>query len=110
MREFDSGATRDDDETKIDYEGFLSPQVLERFGQYMTAHRIQADGKLRASDNWQKGIPREEYLKSLLRHVFDVWYLHRHGVPLGGRGAMEDALCAIMFNCQGYLFELLHGR
>ena len=52
MRHFKSGATRDSDETKIDFEGFMSPLVIERFGEYMTKHRIQADGGLRDSDNW----------------------------------------------------------
>ena len=110
MREFSSGATRDTDETKIDYEGFLSPEVLERFGRYMTKHRIQADGKIRDSDNWQRGIPRDVYLKSLLRHVIEMWYIHRDGIPLGTRIDMEDALCAILFNAQGYLYELIRGR
>jgi len=58
MREFISGATRDDSEGKNDYEGYLSPLVLRRFGDYMTLHRKQADGKLRDSDNWQKGMCR----------------------------------------------------
>jgi len=35
MRKFKSGALRDDDEDKIDYEGFLSPIVLERYAQYI---------------------------------------------------------------------------
>lgn len=59
MREFRTGATRDNDEGKYDYEGFYHPLVVKRFGQYMDKHRKQADGKLRDSDNWQKGIPKE---------------------------------------------------
>ena len=110
MREFASGATRDGDDTKPDYEGFLSPEVLKRFGVYMTEHRVQADGKLRASDNWQRGIPRDVYLKSQLRHTIDQWHLHRDGVPLGERKHLEDACCAILFNVAGYLYELLKGR
>lgn len=43
-------ATRDLDEEKIDYEGFLSPIVLERYAQYMHKHRNTANG-LRESDN-----------------------------------------------------------
>lgn len=103
MRTFESGATRNDDNGKLDYEGFLSPWVLERYAQYMHKHRIQKDGELRASDNWQKGIPITEYMKSMFRHFMTAWKLHRKGV----RGTeLEDALCAIIFNAMGYLHEL----
>ena len=104
MRTFNTGATRDDDTTKLDYEGFLSPLVLERFAEYMNKHRKQADGKLRDSDNWQKGIPKDAYIKSAWRHFMDVWKFHR---GLKGRDNMEEALCALMFNIMGYLHELL---
>ena len=57
VRVFDTGATRDQDTTKPDFEGFLSPFVIERFGEYMSKHRVQVDGSIRDSDNWQKGIP-----------------------------------------------------
>ena len=104
MREFATGATRDSEEGKLDYEGFLSPLVLERYAQYMNKHRVQADGKLRASDNWQKGIPRDAYMQSLWRHFFDVWKEHR---GLKSREGLENALCAVIFNAMGYLFEEL---
>ena len=104
MRYFATGATRDSDETKLDLEGFLSPEVLLRFGEYMNQHRKQADGKLRDSDNWQKGIPKEAYIKSGLRHVMDWWLNHR---GLTARENIQDALCAVIFNAQGYLYELL---
>ena len=111
MREFSTGATRDDDQTKPDYEGFLSPAVLRRFGRYMNEHRLQADGNLRASDNWQKGIPQQEYLKSLLRHVVDLWAALRQDGPTDKSPAAikerEDLLCAILFNTQGLLHERL---
>lgn len=114
MREFSTGATRDDDTTKPDYEGYLSPAVLVRFSRYMTEHRVQADGNLRASDNWQKGIPRDQYLKSLIRHVIDLWGEHRDRLRDPVRvhlprdpKVIEDTLCAILFNAQGYLHEWL---
>jgi hypothetical protein len=50
MRKFKSGALRDNDTDKIDFEGLLSPLVLERFGEYMHRHRNTADG-VRDSDN-----------------------------------------------------------
>jgi hypothetical protein len=107
MRIFETGATRSDDEEKVDFEGILSPLVLLRFGEYMLEHSIQEDGKRRASDNWQKGIPREEYLKSALRHVISWWGHHRN--PEGPQFSrdIEDTLCAVMFNVMGYLHESL---
>ena len=108
MRQFDTGATRDTDEGKLDYEGFLSPLVLQRFAEYMHEHRVQADGTLRASDNWQKGIPLEAYMKSGWRHFMDWWTWHRSEFQPLDEG--EDALCALLFNVQGYLHELLRDR
>jgi len=104
MRQFDTGATRDTDVGKPDYEGFLSPLVLERFGKYMDKHRHQADGKVRDSDNWQKGIPRDAYIKSAFRHFVDVWKEHR---GISTKDGIEEALCALMFNIMGYLYEYL---
>jgi len=103
-RYFKTGATRDTEENKLDYEGFLSPAVLERYAEYMNKHRKQSDGKLRDSDNWQKGIPKDAYIKSAWRHFLDWWKEHR---KLKSREGIEDALCAMMFNVMGYLFEIL---
>jgi hypothetical protein len=109
IRTFESGATRDLDANKLDYDGFLSPLVLERYARYMHKHRIQPDGNLRAADNWQKGIPREAYAKSLWRHFMDVWFHHR-GLPHLAGAALEEALCAVIFNSMGLLHEVLLGR
>ncbi len=108
-RYFESGAYRDTDADKLDFEGFFSPVVLGRRAEYMHKHRVQSNGELRDSDNWQQGIPKTEYMKSMWRHFFDVWALHRMDLQEGSRGLedLEEALCALMFNCEGYLFELL---
>jgi hypothetical protein len=102
VREFNTGATRDTDAGKLDYEGFLSPLVLERYAQYMHKNRIQTDGSLRDSDNWQKGIPFSAYMKSGWRHFFDWWKCYRTG-----EGDIEEALCALMFNVMGFLHEYI---
>lgn len=107
MRHFPTGATRDTDDKKLDYEGFLSPLVIERFAVYMDKHRHQADGNIRASDNWQKGIPKEVYIKSGWRHFMDWWLAHRGHES---REGIEEALCAVIFNAQGYLLEVLKDR
>lgn len=113
VRAFTTGATRDTDERKPDPEGFLSPLVVREFCRYMHEHRKQADGSLRSSDNWQKGVPREAYVKSLWRHFLDVWTLHRghevedyDGEPVD----MREALAAILFNASGLLHEVILGR
>ena len=103
-RVFPTGATRDSDTDKYDYEGFLAPGVIERYAAYMHRHRVQLDGTLRASDNWQQGIPRDAYVKSMFRHFMAVWMGHRNGC------VNDDDLCALLFNVFGYLFELQAGR
>jgi len=111
MRTFDTGATRDSTDGKYDYEGFFSPLVMQRFAAYMHKHRKQADGQLRDSDNWQKGIPREAYIKSKLRHAITTWLILRGHPQVDERDehtiTLQESLCAEMFNIQGLLFELL---
>lgn len=102
IRTFESGATRDSDTEKFDIEGFLSYPVIMRYAEYMHKHRIQSDGQLRDSDNWQKGIPKDAYMKSMWRHFMDVWGNHRRYET---RDNMEEALCALLFNVLGYLHE-----
>lgn len=114
IRQFESGATRDADETKMDFEGFYSPLVIESYGRYMHSHRKQADGKLRDSDNWQKGFGenhRAVCMKSLWRHFLDLWKIHRgHKVidPKDGHEVtLEEACNAILFNVQAILHKEL---
>ena len=57
IRKFETGATRDTDNGKPDHEAFLSPLVLERYGQFMHEHRQQSDGTLRAETIGRKGCP-----------------------------------------------------
>jgi hypothetical protein len=109
VRKFETGATRDTDDGKLDYEGFLSPRVLLRFAQYMHKNRYQRDGSIRDSDNWQKGIPLPAYMKSLYRHFMELW-LHHRGVIVAGQDLLEEILCAIIFNAQGYLHEILKAK
>ena len=111
MRKFDTGATRSAIDGKLDFEGFLSPLALESYARYMHKHRKQADGKMRNSDNWQKGIPFVSYMKSMWRHVVDLWFLHRGHLRNDQKDGhainKEEALCGIIFNSFGYLHELL---
>ena len=104
IRNFDTGASRDTADGKLDYEGFLSPAVLKVFAQYMHKNRKMQDGSLRSSDNWQKGIPIDVYMKSLHRHFMDLWLGHRLYSTESGR---REAICGIMFNAMGYLHSLI---
>jgi nucleoside 2-deoxyribosyltransferase len=111
-RHFAGGATRDDDARKHDYEGFLSVLALRRYGEYMHAHRKQGD-IIRDSDNWQTGFGQDVVMKSMWRHFMDVWALHR-GVPTvdfdGQPVDIEDALCAVIFNANAMLHEILKDK
>ena len=104
-RTFTTGANRDTTEGKLDYEGFLSPLVIQRYAEYKHKCRHLSDGTLRESDNWQKGMPKEVYMKSMWRHFMDVWQMQRGN--LHTITEKENALCALLFNVQGMLHEEL---
>lgn len=104
-RVFDTGASRDADEGKPDYDGFLSPLVIDAYGRYMAFNREMADGSLRGSDNWQKGIPQPQYVKSAWRHLVDWWSWTRGNVS--PHYEPVTAALGIMFNVMGWLHEEL---
>lgn len=117
MRTFDTGATRDSGEGKLNYKGFLSPAVLRAFAEYMQEHRKQADGSLRAADNWKRGMPLDVYRESLTRHFMTLWLIWDGETPEAERVGGElripterDALMGVLFNAMGLTFELLRGR
>jgi len=107
MREFETGANRNSEEGKIDYEGFLNPLVIKRFGEYMDSHRQLETGELRDSDNWQKGIPLDSAMKSAWRHFHD-WHMEHRGYE--SREGLEAALCGLLFNVQSYLLTILEEK
>lgn len=111
VRQFATGATRDSESGKLDMDGFFSPLALERYAEYMNQHRKQSDGSLRASDNWQHGIPQDAYMKSAWRHFFAWLKLHR-GLEVkderdGHTITTDEAICGLLFNAMGYLHEML---
>ena len=107
MDSFNTGATRGNDDDKLDYEGFLSPIALKEYATYCHKHRTQVDGKIRASDNWQLGIPIFRYMKSLWRHFMDVWIAYRKWDPTIN---IKESLCATIFNAHGMLHEILKAE
>lgn len=112
IRQFDTGATRDTIEGKLSYVKALSPTVLRRYVEYLDKHRVQPDGNLRDFDNWKQGIDKDVYFDSLGRHFLAAWLLH-DGYPASdnhGPVTLEDALCGVIFNSMGWLFEILKER
>lgn len=107
-RKFSTGATRDTDSGKLQYAGFLSPLVLRRYAEFMHKHRKQSDGKLRAADNWQKGLPLEVYMDSGWRHFMDWWGWQRKWWDL--KEGIEEVLCALLFNVMGALHVILKRK
>lgn len=108
MRTFDTGATRDTSEGKPNYGGYLSSLALRCFGRYMLKHETQADGHKREPGNWKKGIPEDAYYESLLRHYIEDLLALKDGFPAREPGTtIKDTLCAIIFNAQGMLHEIL---
>lgn len=106
MREFYTGATRDDEQDKLDYWGFESAIADEAFAAYMHKHRKQADGQIRDSDNWKMGLPIETYQRSLYRHV----KAFKKAIEEDRYVDAVDIAQAIRFNIQGWTHEILKDR
>ena len=108
-RVFDSGATRDTNLGKLEHRRFKSFAVDHRFHEYMNKHRTQSDGSLRDPDNWKRGIPLDVYADSLYRHVHDLMLeIEKSGFT--NVLALEELLCAVRFNTDGMLHELLKTK
>lgn len=114
MRVFATGATRNI-ESDPDYHGFISPLALHAYGDYMHRHRLQADGSLRDSDNWQKGIPNDAFVRSMVRHVHDIQLIHDGYGELArtddrDENVLLSHLAAALFNVQGMLHNVLKAN
>src|SRR5690242_16168813 len=108
-RVFETGADRSSDAGKPHPNRAWSILVLRRFAKYMYDHNVLAQTS-RREDQWQLGFPQDSFVESGYRH-FDAWQgLHR-GIPTtdekGNKVDLEEALCGLLFNVQGYLHQLL---
>lgn len=110
IRVFTSGANRDSDEGKLDFEGFLSPLVLQNYAEYMHENRKMKNGDLRDSDNWQGLFGEDHYdvcMKSMWRHFMDMWKEHR---GLKSRDGMNEAINGLLFNIMAYQHKRLQKK
>jgi hypothetical protein len=108
MREFPTGATRDNDDGKIRYKQCLSPYFIQLYGRYILKHCQTADG-LRTQDNWKKGMTKDSYMNSFMTHAVDLWLVFEGLEPDSGL-SFEDLLCAVYFNLQGLAHEHLKEK
>lgn len=97
ITKFKTGAIRDTSEDKENLLEGISWLALKRFAKYMDTKSIRY-----GRGNWKKGIPPEEYLKSMLRHVQKFVSEWEYGVC----EEYDDHLGAIFFNLQGLMHEI----
>jgi hypothetical protein len=98
ITQFSTGAIRDTQDGKEDYIETISWSALKRYAQYMTSKKSKY-----GSGNFKKGIPIDNYEKSLVRHVQK--YLENKYED-GQVENEEDHLSAIVFNVFGIMHEL----
>lgn len=94
IRKFETGAVRGSG-GKFDFPEYISAHLLFRYAEHMKKNVIKY-----GAGNWKKGIPREEYFKSLCRHFFMVFMEETEGIRMEPE---SDHLAALIFNIQGMM-------
>lgn len=94
IRKFETGAVRGSG-GKFDFPEYISPHLLFRYAEWM-----KKSAEKYGAGNWKKGIPREEYFKSLCRHFFMVFMEETEGLKMEPE---SDHLAALIFNIQGLM-------
>lgn len=97
LREFSTGALRDIDDGKEDYIESISWLTMRRFAFYMKSFE-----KKYGRGNWKKGIPIEDYERSLMRHL-QKYLANKY--DNAGLEPDVDHLGAAMFNLSGLIHE-----
>lgn len=96
-RTFDTGAIRDNDDSKEDYIETISWIAMKRYAQYMTGKKSKY-----GSGNFKKGIPVESYEQSLVRHLQKYLANKYEGSNVEPE---EDHVAAMRFNIDGIMHE-----
>lgn len=101
---FDTGAVRDSQEGKPDFIEIFPWLFLSRYARYMMPKQ-----KKYGAGNFKKGIPKEQYLRSAIRHWQKLMAIEecisRGITPPPELEPDEDHVSAIIFNLIGYAFE-----
>ena len=97
IREFNTGANRNVSEGKIDPSAAQCPRCFQLYCEYIKKNRKLVNGVVRSDDNWQKGFPPKETIKSLRRHTLDT-ELHLHGDGQHAEETYDNALGGVIFN------------
>ena len=100
MKAFDSGAIRED-KTNKSRPGLISPYFTERLG-FVLAKGAAAHG----SRNWEKGLPDEDTLDSLERHIMAYKMSLSKGYTSTANTKGDDHLGQAAFN----LMVLIHNQ
>jgi len=110
MRQHPKGATRSNDEGKIDY-AHISALADRVWCEYMHEHRIQEDGKLREPDNYKKGMPLKWNIKSFRGHFKDFeLLLEGHKVTENGKEKdLFESILGMEFNLKGMIISTMTG-
>lgn len=96
IRDFSTGARRGCG-GKFDFAEYMSSLAMARYGEHMKKAATKY-----GSGNWLKGIPEQEFLKSLRRHLWIIDIKEQTGVQLEPE---TDHLSACLFNIMGAIHE-----
>lgn len=97
VRKFASGAIRDSEEGKEDYIETISWTAFRRYAQFMTGKKVRY-----GSGNFKKGIDKNSYERSLVRHL-TKYFINKY--ENGNLEKDDDHLSAMLFNIFGIIHE-----
>jgi ERCC4-related helicase len=97
ITKFSTGAIRDNQEGKEDYIETISWTAFKRYAQYMTGKKNKY-----GAGNFKKGIPIDNYEKSLVRHL-QKYLANKY--ENGKDEKEEDHISAMVFNLFGIMHE-----
>jgi hypothetical protein len=97
MRSWATGAHRDSG-GKFDFVEYMSTLAMGRYAEHMRKMAVKY-----GAGNWLKGIPADEFEKSLRRHLWQYDVMKQTGIVIEPG---VDHLSSAMFNLMGLMHEL----